>query len=282
MNESSEPELNPMLESLKELLTDPNPCISSLAMKELLDHPDKCEQMLETFQDDPDLALRHSLHQLAGCLRLRKLHDKFVFEYEQGTLEPWDAMLIIDQLYDLRSSKNYLHDMAQDFLTAYDPADGCSLRKIARHMKARNFSVPPHPILNIYHFLVGDILENGQGTAAVLCVLAQLIGNSQQLPLQIALANGKFCLVDHQRNLLDPTEDWAITPKASQDSFHTCSNQEVIRVYLAQLVASSIIVWETFDAHLFLRLLLQIDNFSRAQLPYPFGKLHAPKPDQDS
>ena len=46
MNESSEPELNPMLESLKELLTDPNPCISSLAMKELLDHPDKCEQML--------------------------------------------------------------------------------------------------------------------------------------------------------------------------------------------------------------------------------------------
>ena len=274
--------MSEMLGPLKELLTDPNPCISSLAMKELLDHPEKCEQLLANCQDDPDLELRHSLHQLAGCLRLRKLHDKFVFDYEQGILEPWDAMLIIDQLYDLRSSKNYLHDMAQQFLADYPAGGGCSLRKIAHHMKAKKFGIPPHPILNIYHFLVGDILETGQGIAAVLCTLAQLLGNSQQTPLKIVLANGKFCLVDYQRNLLDPSEDWEITSKANPDTFHVCTSQEVIRVYLAQLVASSIIVWETFDAHLFLRLLLRIDHFSRSQLPYPYGEFAAPSVDQDS
>ena len=102
-----------------------------------------------------------------------------------------------------------------------------------------------------------------------------------RLILQLCLANGKFCLIDAHYNLADPTEEWKVTKAKGPDDFHLCTNQEVIRIYLAQILASSVIVWETFDVHLFASLLLRIDGVSPGAMPYPYGKFLAPPPDPE-
>ena len=268
-------------ETLQALMLDPNPCISSLAIEQLLLNPAQCERFIAEHQDTNDLALRRCVHQLAGCLRLQMLKEKFVFQFEQGRLDAWDAMLLIDQLYDQRSSRNYLRELAQDFCAEFQPSGTVTLRRIAKYMSDHKFTVPPHPILNIFHYLIGDVLENCQGIAAVLCVLARQLARSHGLILQLCLSSGKFCLLDAQYNIADPTEGWKVTKAKGPDEFHLCTNQEIIRIYLAQILASSDIVWETFDVHLFASLLLQIDGLSSDALPYPYGKFLAPPSDPE-
>ncbi|MBR6470571.1 MAG: hypothetical protein IKS83_02120 [Victivallales bacterium] len=268
-------------ETLQALMLDPNPCISSLAMEQMLQNPAECERYVAEHQDTNDLALRRCVHQLAGCLRMKALKEKFVFLFEQGQLDAWDAMMMIDQLYDQRSSRNYLRELAQEFCAEFQSGGMMSLPRVAKHMADRKFATPHHPILNIFHFLIGDVLENRQGIPAVLCVLAKQLARAHGLILQLCLANGKFCLIDAHYNLADPTEEWKVTKAKGPDDFHLCTNQEVIRIYLAQILASSVIVWETFDVHLFASLLLRIDGVSPDAMPYPYGKFLAPPPDPE-
>lgn len=272
---------NSSQDSLKALLLDPNPCVSSLAMEQMLQSPTQCRNFIAAHQDSADLTLRKCAHQLAGCLRMKTLQDEFVHRFEQGQLDAWDAAMLIDQLYDQRSSSAYLQELFLDLLDQFAFVGNLNMEKLANYMKERKFGVPPHPILNIYNYLVGDVLENTQGTALVLCLLARQLARSNSYDVRLCLCNGKFCLVDRQRNLLDPTEEWKVTRKAAQESMHLCTNQEIVRVYLTQLLASSIMVWEVFDVHIFLQLLQRIDGIGREQLPYPYGNFLAPAPDPE-
>ncbi|MBQ4480664.1 MAG: hypothetical protein II943_08505 [Victivallales bacterium] len=268
-------------ETLKALMLDPNPCISSLAMEQMLRTPALCERLIADNQDTPDLALRRCVHQLAGCLRMQKLREKFIFKFEQGQLDAWEAMLAIDQLYDQRSSRSYLMEATQEFLEGFHPQGEVSLRQVAKFMADRKYTVPPHPILNVFHYLVGDVLDNCQGIALVLCVLARQLARSHGLMLQVCLISGKFCLIDSMHSFADPTEGWKVSKAHGPEDFHLCTNQETIRIYLAQLLASSTVSWETFDVHLFSNLLLSIDGLGHDALPYPYGKLLAPPPDPE-
>ncbi len=266
-------------DTLKALLMDPNPCISSLAMEQMLQNHPQCEKFIADNQDSDDLTLRKCTHQLAGCLRHQLLQEHFVFRFEQGRLDAWEAMLLIDQLYDQRSSASFLQELFLEFLDQCQFTGPITPHKLAKHMAERKFTVPPHPILNIYHYLIGDVLENCQGTAVVLCLLARQLARHHSLLLRLCLNNGKFCLIDAQRNLIDPTDNWNVIRDVPPESVHLCTNQEIIRVYLTQLLASSVIVWETFDVHLFTQLLLRLEGLSRDFLPYPYGKSLAPKPE---
>ena len=268
-------------ETLKALMLDPNPCISSLAMEQMLRAPAQCERFIADHQDTADLALRRCVHQLAGCLRMQTLRDQFIFKFEQGKLDVWEAMLTIDQLYDQRSSRNYLQDATREFFAEFQPQGEISLRQVAKYMSDHKYSVPPHPILNIFHYLIGDVLDNYQGISAVLCVLARQLARLHGLMLQLCLISGKFCLIDSQYNFADPTEGWEVSKVHGPDDFHLCTNQETIRIYLAQLLASSAVSWESFDVHLFSSLLLRIEGLSRDLLPYPYGKFLAPPPDPE-
>ena len=268
-------------DTLKALLLDPNPCISSLAMEQMLQNHDQCKKFIATNQDSDELILRKSAHQLAACLRLQLLQDQFAFRFEQGKLDPWDALMIIDQLYDQRSSASYLQELFLEFYEGFQFFGDLTLQKISKYMIERKFTVPPHPILNIFYYLVGDVLENGQGIALVLCLLARQLARGNSYSLKVCLSCGKFCLVDRQRNLLDPTDGWTITSDVPPDAIHLCTSQEIIRVYLAQLIASSVMVWEAYDVHLFIQLMFRIEGFSRDQLPYPYGNFQAPAPDPE-
>ncbi|MBR4124749.1 MAG: hypothetical protein IKR13_00970 [Victivallales bacterium] len=268
-------------ETLKALLIDPNPCISSLAMEQMLQNRSQCEKFIADNQDSDELALRKCTHQLAGCLRLKLLQEQFVTQFEQGSLDAWNALLLVDQLYDQRSSSSYVQDLFLELLDNFQFTGAITLRKVAKYMKDRKFSAPPHPILNIGHYLVGDVLENFQGTALVLCLLVRQLARCHSLPLQLCLCGGKFCLADRNQNLLDPTEDWKVISAVAPDEMHACTSQEAIRIYLVQLLASSVMVWEVYDVHLFAQLLLRIEGLNREKLPYPYGNFLAPAPDPE-
>ena len=268
-------------DTLKALLLDPNPCISSLAMEQMLQNRDQCEKFIAANQDSDEVTLRKCAHQLAGCLRLQLLQDQFVSRFEQGRLDAWDALLLIDQLYDQRSSSSYLQELFLELCDNFQFCGTITLSKLAKYMQERKFTVPPHPILNIFHYLVGDVMENSQGIAIVLCLLARQLAHGHSFPLQVCLSSGKFCLLDRMHNLLDPTEGWSITRNVGADAAHLCTNQEVIRAYLAQLIASSVMVWEVYDVHLLTQLLLRIEGLGRELLPYPYGNFQAPAPDPE-
>ena len=280
MNELTHKQLShlpsPKADVMALLLADPDNSIASLAMEQLLTSPD-CQQFIADHQDTAEPLLRQRIHQLSIIAENRRIMDTLIRRFERNTLDIWQCALMLDKVYDPRTTRKYLNTVTREFLRELpDQGAPLTLAQLADFMKLRNFQVPPLPWFSIDFFLISSVILNGAGIPLLLCVIAQRLARTRNLQCTICLKDGKTCLVDDRNNVLDPLENWALTHQASNDRLFRCSNQTMVRILLAQLQSSSIIAWECFDAHAFSRLMQRLDNVKGSTLPYPFGDFDAP------
>ncbi len=266
----------PRPSDLVSLLTDNDECIASLSMEQLLLAGD-CKPLIAEHQDTADPLLRRRIHQLSAIVAHQDLLDKAVFEFEQGRLDAWNFALMLDRLYDPKSSRHFLQEIAREFFADFFPRGGVTLEQIADYMRLRKLAVPRPPWLNVGLFLIGDVLENSQGAPILLAILARQLAQMHGALLTICLHGGRVTLMDSNSNILDPMDNWQFTANLPQNQFHLCTNQELIRILLAQLLASSMVAWECFDTHLFFSVIRRLDHLNGQPLPYPFGDFAAPE-----
>ncbi|MBO7741066.1 MAG: hypothetical protein J6S21_00795, partial [Victivallales bacterium] len=248
-----------------------------LAMEQLLHSPD-CQKFIADYQDTSEPLLRQRIHQLSIIAENRQIMDTLIRRFERNSLDIWQCALMLDKTYDPRTTRRYLNNVIREFQREMPASGGeLTLAQVGEFMKYRNFHVPQLPWFSIDFFLISSVILNGAGIPLLLCVLAARLARTRNLVCSICLKDGKVCLADNHGNLLDPLMNWELTQVPQEQQLFYCSNQNLVRILLAQLQSSSIIAWEYFDAHAFSRLMQRLDNVKGSSLPYPLGDLGKPE-----
>jgi len=285
-------------EALFSLLQDRNESVASLAMEQILQSSD-FDKLMQNYQDSPDGLVRRRVHQMGNIARRRQLLEKFLNSVQNDRMDPWQAMMLIDHLYDPQSSFTYLNEMTNELIREFDPRRS-GTAAVVKFMKKRGFLVPTQNVFDISNYLLsdgrskwaaqmgtqnvfdisnyllGDVLESRMGAAPLLCIIAQHIGTFRNWQCRICLHSGRFCLLDENSALIDPSEDWAVKKKMTTEQYHACTPKEVLLVVLSQLFSMAIINWEPWDIHLFSRILTSLYQLDHGQLPYPLGSFLSP------
>ena len=261
-------------EALFSLLRDRNESVASLAMEQILQSSD-FDKLMQNYQDSPDGLVRRRVHQMGNIARRRQLLEKFLNSVQNDRMDPWQAMMLIDHLYDPQSSFTYLNEMTNELIREFDPRRS-GTAAVVKFMKKRGFLVPTQNVFDISNYLLGDVLESRMGAAPLLCIIAQHIGTFRNWQCRICLHSGRFCLLDENSALIDPSEDWAVKKKMTTEQYHACTPKEVLLVVLSQLFSMAIINWEPWDIHLFSRILTSLYQLDHGQLPYPLGSFLSP------
>ena len=106
-------------EALFSLLQDRNESVASLAMEQILQSND-FDKLMQNYQDSPEGLVRKRVHQMGNIFRRRQLLDKFLNSVQNGDMDSWQAMMMIDHLYDPQSSFNYLNDMTNELIREFN------------------------------------------------------------------------------------------------------------------------------------------------------------------
>ena len=265
----------PDVKTLLQLLADPDQCVSLLALEQLAAHPEAEEIVLRN-QDTDDLLFRKRIHQLGKMLEQRKLFDKFVRGYQRCHLDPWEALVLIDKLYDPKASSLYVKELSMQIFEQYPERGRTDMETLAEFLRGQGLAAAQPPWLSAAFYLLGDILENYQGAPLPLCIIAREIARQHGFLTAICLHAGRFCLFDGTSTMINPMEDWKFIRNVKRTDFHVCPPGEVIRLLLSQLVATSTMLWDCFDAHLFSRLYQAINQIKGHPMPYPMGDMNIP------
>jgi hypothetical protein len=261
-------------EALFSLLQDRNESVASLAMEQILQSND-FDRLMRNYQDSPEDLVRKRVHQMGNIARRRQLLEHFLGRVQNGSFDLWQAMVMIDHLYDPQSSFNYLSEMTNELIRGFSQKRG-GVTAMSKFMKEHNFLAPTQNWFEIGNYLLGDVLESRIGAAPLLCIIAQHVGTFRDWQSRICLHNGRFCLLDQNNVLIDPSEDWSIKKKISAEQYHACHNKETLLVVLSQLFSMAVINWEPWDIHLFTKILSALYQIDPGQLPYPLGNYLSP------
>ena len=265
------------LKAAVELLGDNDEMVASMALDTIFKSDKLCDVLVNA-QDSNDENVRRRAQQLSSMFQQQALLEHTVTEYEQARLDILDAVINIDLLYDTSSSIFFLHEQVKKLSDALK-----TKRKIAifdellGYMERSGYYVPPLPWLSIEEYLIGDVLTgDGAGTPIILAILAQSTGRRHGCEIAIALCNG-FISIINDASICILENGWTSRPIDKKDEICVLNPQQLLRLYLSQLVASSIATWEAYDTHLFMEIFKLILGIKNDPLPYPFGDAFAPE-----
>ncbi len=263
------------LQAARELLADQDEALASLAMDSIF-QSGKAEETLAILQDESDENMRRHAHQLGSLLQRKSILDKLVNDYEQARLSALDALMQIDLLYDTSSSASFLQELLQNlekrFREKYPRPHQVSHHSLCCFMNAvERFFVPPIPWLAIEDYLLGDVLGgDGGASPLVLSILCRHLLTSRSVEAQVVFCNGFIGFLSQDRVCL-PEHGWRSRPVQEQDEICPLNDQQILQLYLCQLLTSSIASWEVYDTHLFLEILQRLYGLQENPLPYPYG-----------
>ncbi|MGN0867115.1 MAG: hypothetical protein ACI4SG_05510 [Oligosphaeraceae bacterium] len=260
------------LQAARELLADNDESLASLAMDSIL-KGGKAEETLALLQDEPDKNVRRRAHQLGTLLQHNAILDKLVKDYEQARVSALEALAQIDLLYDTSSSSTYLRDLLRN--TEKNFRKKCrgplTPQKLCSIMEDEGFFVPPMPWIAIEDYLLGDVLGGDGGAAPlVLSILSCHLAALRGLDAQVVFCNGFIGFLSKEWVCL-PEHGWQCQRLQEQDEICPLHDQQILQLYLSQLLTGAIASWEVYDTHLFLEILQRLDGLPENPLPYPYG-----------
>ena len=261
---------NPRISALLSLLQDDDLKVASLAMEQFLKLGDVADQTVAHHQESRDPHLRHRIHQLSSILARRRARREFIRAVEQEDMSLWDGVCQINALYDLQFSPSRAEGRCAE-LVGKLRAGTVGPPRIAALMREEEFSVPEEDTLDVDLYLIERVFEIKYGSPATLCALVHHLGQMAGWFSTIVLYNGRFCLIDRNQLLVDPTEDWHIAKLEAADKIHPCAKKHVWLGILTQMFLISLVEGHLRDLYHFGQLLTALNGTSLRLLPYPLG-----------
>lgn len=264
------------ISALLTLLQDDDVKIASLAMEQFLGLGELADATIAEYQESQNPQLRQRIHQLSSVLRRRRLRESFLDALGEGTLSLWAGVVDIAVLYDSTANVEYVENQIASLRLDMGAGDSGAAH-LAKVMKDRELRVPSEEILDVDLYLVDRVLETGTGSAVVLCALAQQAADGLW-PSTIVLHNGRFCLLDADHTLLEPTEGWRITKMAKDEKVHPCGIKDTLLALLTQLFLVSLVDGSLRELHHFGSMLTALNRTGLDALPPPLGRAGTPVP----
>jgi len=259
------------LSALITLLQDEDLKVASLAMEQFL-NLGLAEETIAEFQESQDPRLRQRIHQLSGILTRRRARQTFLEAVANEGITIWEGILRINVLYDPQCNRTQVDEYVQS-LAAKLETQGATGPRLAALMREAEFMVPDEDTLDVELYLADCVVETKYGSPAVLCAIAQAVGQQAGWNPSIVLHEGRFCLIDRHGLLIDPSEGWHLSRIDTQAKIHPCSRKDIWLGVLSQLFLVSLVEGHLRDLYHFGDLLSSLNNtpFEEA-LPYPLGK----------
>lgn len=259
--------------ALLNLLQDDDYKISSLAMEQILGMDTKnLRDILACYQEDKNPQLRKRIHQLGSIIIRRRKKGEFIDAVKKEEVSVWDGLVQLNTLYSPSCDLHYLDTAMQEIVCNISDDIIVSTPYIASLMREGDFSVPEEDNLDVDLYLAEKILTICYGSAICLCALAQHIAKRNGLQLTIVLYDGKFCLIDQNNLLLDPSAGWHMSKIKDEDKFHPCARKDAFLSVLSQLFLIAVLEGRLRELYCFGDLLTALNGGDLDALPFPVGQ----------
>lgn len=257
------------IDALMNLLEDDDRQVSTLAMEELLRLDMQLDKLVAEFQEAPSPVLRGRIHQLGNILNIRRSRSYFIDNVGAGAMPLWEGMLQINYQYNPRMNFEAVAKVMGE-LVGHLPRRPSTLR-MAAFMRSEGFGYTREDILGPDLYLVEDILAQRVGAPVLLAAIAKNLGEHCGWQANIVLYKGKHCLVDNHCNLIEPAEDWRVTPLSGLDKQHPCADKDVWLTVLSQLMLAALMEGSLQAIHRVGSILVELSGGRFDDLPYPLG-----------
>ena len=261
------------ISALLTLLQDEDDKVASLAMEQFL-NSGLAEETVAQFQEASEPQLRQRIHQLSGILARRRARREFLDAVAANRLSGWEGLIQINVIYDPQTDRGWIADALREIVNA--AGRGATAARVAAVMRDKEFMVPDEDTLDVDLYLLDAVLDCKDGSAAVLCAIAQQIGRETGWDSTISLFEGRFVLIDAHGMLVDPTEGWHVSRLQDKSKIHPCSSRDLWLNVLTQLFLASLVDGNLRDLHLFSEILAALNGTPLDDaLPYPLGRAQA-------
>jgi hypothetical protein len=261
---------NSTLDALLTLIQDEDTKVASLAMEQLLKLGPVAEEAIAHYQEANNPHLRYRMHQMSGVMARRRARLDFIEAIKKESVSLWDGVLEINALYDLQCSRDRVERMVEE-MAATLSQDVADTAHLAAYMREQEFTVPEDDLLDVDLYLIEQVVQGKYGSSALLCSLLHHLGEKVGWSSVIVLHEGRFCLIDNEHLLLDPTDGWQLIKLEKSDMIHPCGRKDVWLGILSQLFLVVLVEGQLRDLHHFGDLLAALDNVELNALPYPLG-----------
>jgi hypothetical protein len=262
------------------LLQDDDDCVASLAMEHLLSSGEsELRDTVAEYQEATNPLLRHRIHQLSSILSRRQGQTELIREIKNNSLASWETACQLNRLY---GGRHYSQPMVDEEVSRL--LDGCkeanirTVSGLAGFLRDQRFSVADKDdMFDIRLHMIQEVLLDRWGSEVVLCVLMQHLGTRLGWNSAIVVYHGTFCLIDSQRQLVEPLERWRLVKLDEKEAVHACSRRDVFLAMLSQLFMASTVEGSLRDLYQFGSQLSLLREAAWDDLPYPLGNVEAPE-----
>ena len=257
--------------ALLTLLLDDDHKIAIQAMEKLLEYNHDLDDFIKENQDTNNPRIRRRIHQMGSILNRRRRKDDFLESVATGGCSLLDGMIQLSLLNNPKLAeatvRKRFHQLAVKF-SKLEP----SSENLIEFMREENFFVPETFCLETDLLLLDTVLQYRLGSAITLCAIAKSLGDAFDWPTEIVVYEGLFCLLDQEKNLINPTFSWKLTPIDSVSRSFPCKNSDVWNNLLSQLFLGALQDGNMQGIHLFGSLMTTLSNSDIEKLPYPVGE----------
>ncbi len=260
-------------EALVTLLFDEDPKVAVQAMEKLVHEEEPLDEVLQIYQDSTDPHVRKRIHQISTVLSRQKRKDKFKESVKSADGSLIDGLIQLSILTNPRLSEIAVRkDFHTLVLLLSKGMDGepVTTEELVGFMRSNNFFVPETFALEEEMLMTDIVLKFRLGSAIILCALAFSIGKACGWEGGVVIYDGHFCLIDKNKQLINPTLSWKIT-QAEEKRCFPCRNRDIHYNVLCQLFLTSLQDGDMQEIHLYGSLLTELFDSDMSHLPYPVG-----------
>ncbi|MDD3117835.1 MAG: hypothetical protein PHQ27_01530 [Victivallales bacterium] len=223
------------IETLLQLLDDPNQQAASLIMAELLECEAELPPYLAALQEADDPLLRRRVHQLETIMNLRRRRREFAEKLRRNRLGLLDGLIEIHlQWYDNDAAESIRADW-EKLLREAEKTPPESLEKLAYFMRKAGFSSPQPNDLQADYYCLGVVLDDHTGADVLLCAMCRILAQHWGCELQIIQVMENFALIDKDMRVLTPKDGWRVHPPIRSGGYNIWDRTKVLKFAMSML-----------------------------------------------
>ena len=223
------------IETLLQLLDDPNQQAASLIMAELLELENDLPEYLAALQESDNPILRRRVHQLESVMFLRRRRREFAERLCHDQIDLLDGLIEIHlQWYD-NDSPDSIHADWDKLLKEAEKTPPENLEKMAYFMRKTGFSSPQPNDLQADYYCLGAVFDDNTGSDVLLCAICQLLAAHWGCELEIIQVMENFALIDKAKRVLTPKDGWRVHSPVQNEVYNVWDRTKVLKFAMSML-----------------------------------------------
>ncbi|MBP5638873.1 MAG: hypothetical protein J6X55_05320 [Victivallales bacterium] len=259
------------------LLEDKDVVTDDGAMRLVLDEMEDPEAFVAQHQDDDNFLIRKRMQQISYQLYHRRVYDEFVSGFRSKKMSFWDGIFKMSILSDGRINDDFLQQMVDKYfgiiLGDFQPGTKLTTKELLKLVNESQLHVPHgFDFFQLFNLFLPDIFEDGGAChPLVLCEIVRQMGIRVGWYASIVIFNGMYMLNTPEGKIISPDREWNVLSSVTDRQCHTCSNEELLKIYLCLVHVMSIVSRRPIGVYYSSKLLSDVMRTKMKDMVYPIG-----------